>query len=102
LISTGTNTSKDLLAGTYGTRANMAKKIKFLEENNLIERYVDVHDKRIFHFSLTQKAIEVLDKISPFYDDAIHALFSRTSETQIHNALVLLDTLFRNISAKRP
>ncbi|MEI6673518.1 MAG: hypothetical protein WCL02_09920 [bacterium] len=32
LISTGTDTSKDLLNGSYGSKPNMAKKIKILEE----------------------------------------------------------------------
>jgi hypothetical protein len=32
MISTGINTSRDLLNGTYGSKPNMAKKIKTLEE----------------------------------------------------------------------
>ncbi|MEI6773850.1 MAG: hypothetical protein WCL18_03385 [bacterium] len=31
LISTGVNTSKDLLNGSYGSKPNMTKKIKMLE-----------------------------------------------------------------------
>ena len=100
LISTGINTSKDLLAGTHGTRANMAKKIKFLEENGLIQRAVDGDDKRIFHFSLTKKATDILQKISPVYDEAIRILFSGISEIQLQSFLILLDTILKNLEMK--
>jgi DNA-binding MarR family transcriptional regulator len=63
LISTGIDTSRDLLAGTYGSKPNMTKKLKFLEENGFIQRFVDEHDKRVFRFSLTKKSYDSLKKI---------------------------------------
>jgi DNA-binding MarR family transcriptional regulator len=91
LISTGLDTSKSLLCWTYGSKPNMTKKIRFLEESWFISRTIDVNDKRIFRFSLTQKAHLALETVSPIYDKAISQIFYTLSDTDIKISLKVLE-----------
>jgi DNA-binding MarR family transcriptional regulator len=96
LISTGLDTSKSLLGGTYGSKPNMTKKLKFLEENEFVSRSIDLKDKRMFRFQLTQKAIESLEKISPIYDAATAIIFLGISDAEIKTAIHVIEKCLKN------
>jgi DNA-binding MarR family transcriptional regulator len=53
----------------------MAKKLRSLEENGFIDRSIDTHDKRIYHFQLTEKSIKALAEITPIYENALEDIF---------------------------
>jgi len=75
LISVWVNTSKDLLNWTYWSKPNMAKKLKFLEENWFVDRKIDEFDKRVFRFFHTKKAKNALQIVSPIYENSINIIF---------------------------
>ena len=83
LISTGLDTSKSLLGWSYGSKTNMAKKIRFLEENKFVTRSIDPIDKRVFRFTITKKWNEAMQIISPIYEDAISMVFAGVNEKDI-------------------
>lgn len=83
LISTGIDTSKKLLAWTYGTKPNMTKKLKYLEEHGFIWRNIDPDDKRVIHFHLTQKSQNALRKITPTYEHALWDIFEWVTSNDI-------------------
>ncbi len=97
LISTWTNTSRDLLTWTYWSKPNMAKKLKFLEENWFINRNIDLEDKRIFRFTMTKKAINTLEKISPIYEKNISRLFDNIDDETLKNSLWVVDQMINNL-----
>ena len=97
LISTWLNTSKDLLNWTYWSKPNMAKKIKFLEENWFIQRLVDENDKRIFRLYLTEKAWKSMKKVSPIYEKNISIIFNWIEQKEISNSLDLIKSILKNI-----
>lgn len=95
MISTGINTSRDLLNGTYGSKPNMTKKIKSLEEWWFIFREVDNQDKRVWRFYLTHKSIKIMEDIHPVYEQWIECMFENIS----HNDLNLtLNTITKILS----
>lgn len=83
LISTGLDTSKRLLGWSYGSKPNMAKKLRFLEDNNFVIRSVDTKDKRVFRFTLTNKWTQAMKTVSPIYEDAISMVFAGVNEKDI-------------------
>ncbi len=97
MISNGINTSRDLLCGTYGSKPNMTKKLKTLEENDFISREVDKHDKRVWRFSLTQKAYDILEKLNPVYDHCNKKIFDNIDEQHIHIALEVIEKCIKNL-----
>ena len=97
-ISQWTNTSKDLLNWTYGTKPNMTKKLKFLEENWFIRREIDKNDKRVFRFFLTQKAVLSMEKIKPIYEYAVWCLFTGISDEKIECAYDVIQKALKNMS----
>lgn len=98
LISTWSNTSRDLLNWTYGSKPNMTKKIKSLESNGFIKRKIDENDKRVFRFTLTKKANEALKKISPIYDSAISLIFYWITEDELKNSLNTIEKCIANFN----
>lgn len=97
LISTWTNTSRDLLTWTYWSKPNMAKKLKFLEENWFINRNIDTDDKRIFRFTMTKKAIKTLEKISPIYEKNILKIFENIDDETLKKSLWVVDQMINNL-----
>ena len=83
LISTWLDTSKSLLGGSYGSKPNMAKKLRFLEENAFITRSIDLKDKRVFRFMLTKKWNQAMQKVSPIYENAISEIFDWINDKNI-------------------
>ena len=96
-ISIWHDTSKDLLNGTYGSKPNMTKKLKFLEENGFIKREIDKNDKRVFRFSMTQKALDSIQKISPIYEEALRRLFIWIDEKNIECSYNVIEQALKNM-----
>lgn len=100
MISIGLDTSKNLLNGTYGSKPNMTKKLKFLEENGFITREIDQNDKRVFRFSLTKKANESMQKISPIYEEAVCRLFTGIDEKNIDVSFHVIEQAIKNMTER--
>ena len=105
LISKGIDTSSLLLAGSYGSKPNMTKKLKFLEENGFISRSVDADDRRVFHFHLTKKSEEALREITPSYENALREVFRGIQASDIALVTKVVtkssDTLTELLTAKK-
>lgn len=97
LISIWLNTSRDLLNGTYWSKPNMTKKLKFLEENRFITRETDKNDKRVFRFSMTPKASESIKKISPIYEESLRRLFIWIDEEKIECSYNVIEQALKNM-----
>lgn len=97
LISTWLNTSKDLLNWSYGSKPNMAKKLRYLEEWWFITREVDKIDKRVFRFSLTQKANFALEQIFPIYENSVTMIFDWVSDQELDTAFSVIQKCLKNI-----
>lgn len=96
-ISIWLDTSKNLLNGTYGSKPNMTKKIKFLEENGFITREIDKNDKRVFRFSMTKKATQAMEKISPIYESAVCQLFTGIDDEKIECSYTVIEQALKNM-----
>ena len=101
LISTGINTSKDLLNGSYGSKPNMAKKIRMLEENKFITRSIDKKDKRIFRFTATEKAQKSLKKVGPIYEKNIAEIFGGIKDKEIETAFTVVTKCLKNLMTQK-
>jgi DNA-binding MarR family transcriptional regulator len=101
LISTGINTSKDLLNGSYGSKPNMTKKIKMLEDNGFVKRTIDQHDKRIFRFTITKKAEKNIQKIGPIYEKNIAMIFEWITNKELHIGFELISRCLENLKNKQ-
>ena len=102
LISTGLNTSKSLLGWSYGSKPNMAKKLRFLEENAFITRSIDNNDKRVFRFTLTKKWIESMKIVAPIYENAISEVFKWISDKDIEIGQSMIEKCLKNFSDHCP
>lgn len=96
-ISIWLDTSRDLLNWTYWSKPNMTKKLKFLEENGFITREIDKIDKRVFRFSMTQKALDSIQKISPIYEEALRRLFIWINEEKIECSYNVIEQALKNM-----
>lgn len=97
LISTGTDTSKDLLNGSYGSKPNMAKKIKILEEKWFIHRSIDKQDKRIIRFTTTTKAQKSIKEITPIYEKNISMIFDRIKDKDLEISFEVITKCLKNL-----
>ena len=97
LVSTGVSTSKDLLNGSYGSKPNMTKKIKMLEEHGFIQRSIDKKDKRIFRFTPTKKAQKSIKKIEPIYEKNISMIFDWITDKEITMSFGVITTCLKNL-----
>lgn len=97
MISSGINTSRELLSDTYGSKPNMTKKIKSLEDNGFITREVDKNDKRVWRFFLTKKASDVLKKIHPIYEECNKHIFTHIETKDIQTALSVIAQVLENL-----
>ncbi len=102
LISTWLNTSKGLLGWSYGSKPNMAKKLRFLEENEFIIRSIDTEDKRVFRFTLTKKWHESMELVSPIYEDAISMIFDGIKEKDILISRNMIERCLQNFDNHCP
>jgi DNA-binding MarR family transcriptional regulator len=101
LISTGITTSKDLLNGSYGSKPNMTKKIKMLEDNGFVQRKIDQHDKRIFRFTITKKAEKNIQKIGPIYEKNIAMIFEWITNKEVKIGFELISRCLENLKNKQ-
>lgn len=99
MINTWLNTSKDLLNWTYWSKPNMTKKLKYLEANWFINRNIDKNDKRVFRFSLTQKALDTIKKLWLVYEDNINIIFKWIQDINIKNSLDCIKNILQNLSS---
>ncbi|MBX9808792.1 hypothetical protein K2X92_00170 [Candidatus Gracilibacteria bacterium] len=102
LISTGLDTSKSLLGGSYGSKPNMAKKLRFLEENEFITRSIDLKDKRVFRFLLTKKGNQAMQKISPIYETAVSEIFQGIDDKNLDIGKSIIEKCLQNFHAHCP
>lgn len=98
LISTWCDTSQKLLNGSYWSKPNMTKKLRTLEDKWYIERKIDEKDKRVFKFTLTQKADEAIKKITPLYDTASDFIFFWVKSAEFENAFKVVEKCIKNLS----
>lgn len=96
LISHGLDTSKSLLNWSYGSKPNMTKKIKFLEDNGFITRHIDTLDKRVFRFLVTKKGNDAMKTISPIYEDAITEIFHWITDSEMQIWQKIVDSCIKN------
>lgn len=96
LISNWLDTSKSLLSWSYGSKPNMTKKIKFLEDNGFITRHIDTLDKRVFRFLVTKKGNDAMKKVSPIYENAICEIFDWISDTEMQIWQKIIDSCIQN------
>ncbi len=101
MISTGLDTSKDLLTWTYWSKPNMTKKIKALEENGFIIREIDEKDKRVFRFKTTIKANKALKKISPIYEDIVWKIFEWVEHEELGIAYNVVIKCLENLENRK-
>ncbi|MEI6118187.1 MAG: MarR family transcriptional regulator [bacterium] len=94
------NTSKDLLNGSYGSKPNMAKKLKTLEEHGFIKRKIDIQDKRIFRFTATKKAQQSIKKVGPIYEKNIALIFDGINNKDLNTAFTVTMTCLQNLANK--
>ena len=97
LISTGIDTSKDLLNGSYGSKPNMAKKIKMLEKKWFIHREIDKQDKRIIRFSTTTKAQKSIKEVTPIYEKNISMIFDRIKDKELEISFEVISKCLKNL-----
>ena len=97
LISTGIDTSKDLLNGSYGSKPNMAKKIKMLEKKWFIHRKIDKQDKRIIRFSTTTKAQKSIKEVTPIYEKNISMIFDRIKDKELEISFEVISKCLKNL-----
>ncbi len=102
LISTWLDTSKSLLGWSYGSKPNMAKKLRFLEENGLITRSIDSVDKRVFRFILTKKWNQAMRTVSPIYENAISMVFEGVNEKEILISANIIQRCLQNFDNHCP
>jgi DNA-binding MarR family transcriptional regulator len=102
LISTGLDTSKSLLGWSYGSKPNMAKKLRFLEDNNFVIRTIDLVDKRVFRFTLTKKWNKAMETVAPLYEHAVRGIFEGINDTDMQVCQSLIEKCMKNLSTHCP
>ena len=90
-VKNGVSKSSDLSRVISGTPSAIAQKTKILEDKNFLKRKIDQKDRRIFHFSLTKKGQEVLDKITPDYEKAICQLWKFLDQGEVVRLLEIFE-----------
>lgn len=98
MISTGINTSRDLLSGTYWSKPNMTKKIKTLEKWDFIFREIDTQDKRIWRFFLTKKSLKIMEEIHPIYEKEIECMFENISQAELSQAIQTITQIIHTLA----
>ena len=80
----------------------MAKKLRFLEENNFVTRTIDSKDKRVFRFTITTKWTQAMDTISPIYENAISMIFENIDDKDIHIGWIVIQKCLQNFNNHCP
>ena len=86
-IEKGFKKSSDLARVVSGSPASITQKTKALEKNGLISRIVDIKDKRIWVFQLTEKGRIILERVLPDYEKSIEDIFGKFSDDEIEKTL---------------
>lgn len=74
----------------------MAKKLRFLEENGFIERSIDMNDKRVYRFSMTDKALRAMEAVAPLYENALNMIFTNVSEKHLEVSARMIEQCLMN------
>ena len=99
-ISEGCNKSTDLSHYVQGSMASITQKTKWLEEKDLIYRKMDKKDKRIWYFDLTDKGVEIINKIKPTYEKAVSILYKPFSKREIEDTIKILNQVEKRLIYK--
>lgn len=85
---------------TYKDRPNVTRIINILEEKGLVKRTEDVCKRKIFKVSVTQKGIDMRQKIRPTMYELRAATTEGIDEAELQKTLIILEKMLNNMKDK--
>ena len=85
----------------YKDKANITRLLSILEEKGLVEKNSQIeNEKQVNKVKITEKGIDVRDKISPAVDAARREYVQDISEDDLYTCIKVIEKIQENISRK--
>jgi DNA-binding MarR family transcriptional regulator len=97
-IAAGLDTTTQLADLTQSTPASITHKTKLMEDLGYLARRVDPDDKRVWHFSLTERGRALLETVQHVNAAALDQLYGEFSTEQKQHVASFLDALAAHLS----
>lgn len=79
-------------------KGTVARTVKQLEDNGLVNRQTDQGDKRINHIFATEKGLKIEEQVFQIIEELHKVLYEGLSDSEIAEAISLLEHMRRNMN----